>query len=500
MKLSDIIYNEEYESSEKIDDIVIESVTTNLSEITPNTLFVIIRSIKFDVNKIINDVIQKSPAAIICDYEIEIPKSDAAILRVRDTRKILPYLFSRLYKVDFSKTTFIAVTGTNGKTSTATMLTHILRYAGKKVGFIGTGKIEIDGTRLTDSKYSMTTPDPNLLYYFIKRMQTEGCEFLIMEVSSHALYFKKVLPIPYEISIFTNLSAEHLDFHKNMENYFKTKLTLFKQTKTGIFNTDDEYSKRAMRECECEKLCIGIINDADAVARDVAISGFSSSEYIYRESGLLFKVKLNIGGAFNVYNSMMAICAAIKLGIKPCIAKAAISTLNSIDGRLEAIHDDVTVIIDYAHTTEALRNILKTIKRGKNNEQNVITVFGCGGERDRLKRPEMAKVAKEYSDFVIVTSDNSRGEPEEKIINDVLKGFDKDDKFSVIIPRKEAIFHAILNAKKNDIIALIGKGHERYNVDKSGIHDFDERSVIADAIKERHDRYENYSNASTDDK
>ena len=235
MKLSDIIYKEEYSSERQIENIEINSITCALADIQNDTLFVIIRSINFDVSKIINDVINSSPAALICDEEFQVPNTDIPVIRVKNTRKTLPYLFSRFYQIDYSKMRFLAVTGTNGKTSTATMLTHILRYAGKSVGFIGTGKIEINGVRVTDLKYSMTTPDPQLLYASIKKMEEADCEFVVMEVSSHALYFDKVLPIPYEISIFTNLSPEHMDFHKTMDEYFNTKMKLFTQTKLGIF-------------------------------------------------------------------------------------------------------------------------------------------------------------------------------------------------------------------------------------------------------------------------
>lgn len=499
MRLSELLYKEEYKSEVKIEDIAICNITTEVDNINTGTLFVFIRSINFDVSKIITEVIQKSPIAIICDEEFEISTSDIPIIRVENTRTTLPYLFSRFYKIDFGKMRFVAITGTNGKTSTATMLTHILRYAGKSVGFIGTGKIEINGERITDSKYSMTTPDPHLLYSSIKKMEKARCEFVVMEVSSHSLYFDKVKPIPYEISIFTNLSAEHTDFHKTMEDYFITKLKLFNQSKIGIFNIDDAYCRRAVKLCDCEKISIGVLHTSDVSASDVKLSGLLGSEYIYREKNRIFKVKLKLGGAFNVYNSMLAITAALKLHVNPKEAKEAMSSLSLIDGRLEIIKDDVTVIIDYAHTPEALRNILKTINSSKKYGQKLKVVFGCGGERDYKKRPVMAKIAEENSDFVIVTSDNSRGESENKIIKEVLSGFTSDAKRIVITSRKSAIFYAILSSGTGDIVAIIGKGHERYNIDKSGVHDFDERTIIEESLKKRKEKYhENYSKSNSD--
>lgn len=499
MKLSDLLYKDEYQSTYSIESIYVNSIATKIDDIKKDTLFIFIRSINFDVSKIINEVIEKTPIAIICDEEFEISTSIIPIIRVKNTRTTLPYLFSRFFQIDYQKMRFVAITGTNGKTSTATMLTHILKYAGKIVGFIGTGKIEINGIRITDSKYSMTTPDAHLLYAAIKKMEDAGCEFVVMEVSSHALYFDKVKPIPYEISIFTNLSAEHTDFHKTMDDYFFAKLKLFSQSKVGIFNVDDIYCRRAVKQCDCEKISIGVLQDSEVSAHNVKLCGIRGSEYIYKEKNRLFKVKLKLAGAFNVYNSMMALTAALKLKIKPTHAKEALENLEFIDGRLEIIEDDVTVIIDYAHTPEAFKNVLKTINSSKKQGQNLKVVFGCGGDRDQRKRPAMAKIAEDNSDVVIVTSDNPRGESENDIIRDVLSGFSTNSKRTVITSRKSAISYAILSANDGDIIAVIGKGHERYNIDKNGIHDFDERAIIREALKQRREtNHENNYKSNSD--
>ena len=485
MKLGEIIYENEYSCDKSVQNLDVLRISTSTDTIDSETVFVVIRSIKFDVTKIINYVLNQRPAAIICDRELEVDSDTIPILRTENTRTLLPYFYSRYYEVDFNKMRFIGITGTNGKTTTATMLSHILSYAERSVGFIGTGKILINGKQISEKQYSMTTPDPELLYRTIRKMQDSGCEFVVMEVSSHALYFEKVAPIPFNVSVFTNLSPEHMDFHKNIDDYYACKNKLFKQTDIGIFNMDDEYSAKAATDCKAKKRCIGIIQNADIVARDVAMHGLDGSEYIYRESHRLFKVKLRFGGAYNIYNSMMAIAASIELGIKPCIAKEAISRLASIDGRLEIIRDDITVIIDYAHTEAAMGNVLKFINSIKKPEQKLITVFGCGGERDHMKRPKMAEIAESFSDFVIVTTDNSRGESEADIIKDILCGFRSTERRKVITSREAAIEQAILSANAGDIIALIGKGHERYNIDKSGCHDFDEKEIINRALKKR---------------
>ncbi len=485
MKLGHLIFNEEYFCEKSIENIEIDNVTTHVDDISQRTLFVIIKSIKFDVNKIISYILSKKPAAIVCEDDTPIYSDKIPILKVKSARRILPYLYSRFFEIDYGKTRFAAVTGTNGKTSTATILSHILTHAGHKVGFIGTGKIISGEKSLCSSKYSMTTPDPDTLYSAIKEMQRDGCEVIVMEVSSHALYFDKVLPIPFEVSVFTNLSREHLDFHGDIESYYQTKKKLFLQTKTAVFNMDDYYSKRCSEEYESDKVGIGIINGATAIATDVVMHGLSGSEYVYQDSEHSLKIELALAGAYNIYNSMMAISASIILGVSQNVITEAISTLNHIEGRLEKIEADITVIIDYAHTEEALRNVLKMLKSAKKREQKLITVFGCGGERDRDKRPAMAKIAEEYSDFTIVTTDNSRGESVADILYDILEGFLETKRRKVITSRKNAIRSAILTAESGDIVAVIGKGHERYNIDKNGYHDFDEREIIKEVLAER---------------
>ncbi len=502
MNLYEIIYGNEYTSDRAIKNIEISSISTSPDNIDSKTLFVFIKSINFDITKIISYIIAKKPAAIICDKDINIHSKDIPILKSDNARRLLPFLYSRFHRIDYSKMFFMAITGTNGKTSTATMLYHILREAGLSVGFIGTGKIIIDGKQINDINYSMTTPDPILLYSVIKKMEDYGCRAVVMEVSSHALYFDKVAPIPFKVSVFTNLSPEHMDFHNDMESYFQSKLKLFSQSQIGIFNTDDYYSTRALKESKCIKRSIGIINNADVSARDISQNGLRGSEYIFFETNRLFKVKLKIGGSYNIYNSMLAIKAALEVGIKPYIAKNAISKLDFIEGRLEIICETPTVIIDYAHTSDALLNILKLINSTKTLEQKLILVFGCGGERDKTKRPKMAETAEKNSDFVIVTTDNSRNESELNIIKDIIKGFSNKKNYKIIPSRKEAIEYAIINADTSDIVLIAGKGHERYNIDKNGYHIFDERDIIWNTLKLRKDYkdilYENHPIRSSD--
>lgn len=492
MKLSELIFYGEYISSYSADEIDVKDVVTSPQKIREDSLLVILKSIKRDINNILISAVK--PCAIICERDA-VPYINSIPIFVTDSvRKILPFIYSRFYKIDFSKMLFCGITGTNGKTSTATILSRILSYSGRKVGFIGTGRITIGEETLTDNNYSMTTPDPDLLYSSIKRMEVSGCDAVVMEVSSHALHFYKTLAIPYEICIFTNLSPEHMDFHSDMEDYYSCKMRLFKQTRLGIFNLDDSYSRRAYNEMSSRKTSVGIVNTAEYMARRISSDGLYKIEFVFSHETLSFKVRLSFGGDYNIYNSMHAIVGALYLGVDPILIQESLHKMPGVDGRLEIIEDAVTVIVDYAHTPRALENVLKTINTAKNSGQNLITVFGCGGERDRAKRPDMAHIAEIYSDRVIVTTDNSRGESELDIIRDILEGFSNTDKRIVIASREAAIEHAILSAREKDLIAIIGKGHEQYNIDKNGYHPFNEKDIILRALKKRKGIRENDNN------
>jgi UDP-N-acetylmuramoyl-L-alanyl-D-glutamate--2,6-diaminopimelate ligase len=340
---------------------------------------------------------------------------------------------------------------------------------------------------ISETYYSMTTPDPEILYPTIKRMENDGCEKIVMEVSSHALALFKVSPIFFECSMFTNLSEEHLDFHKNIDDYCKCKLSLFKQSKCGIFNTDDYYIKKSIPDFykSIDVYTVGIKSAADAIAKDINLKGFHGASYVYRECNTIFKIDLCYPGIYNISNSLLAAKCALICGIDSKIIRSSFLKEKAVDGRFEIVFEKPTVIIDYAHTYIAFEKILELVKNAKKQEQNIITVFGCGGERDKFKRPKMAKISEEFSDFSIVTTDNSRGESPEKIISDITDGFIKKESYTVIENRSEAIEYAIKIADEEDVILIIGKGHERYNIDSEGYHSFDEREIIKKALKEK---------------
>ena len=430
------------------------------------------------------------PYAIVCEWDTEELVCETPLVRVNNVRWALASSYSEMYEIDYQRMKLVGITGTNGKTSTATMLYSILRDTGKNIGLIGTGIIKINDNVVSDDYHSMTTPDPSELYKILGKMKEFGCEYVVMEVSSHAISLSKVAPIKFECGIFTNLSPEHMDFHKDMEEYYRTKLSLFKQCKNGIFNMDDIYSRRAYDSVSCAKHSVGVINKAEAYATEIMQNGLNGSSFYYREKSLIFKQNLQLPGAYNIYNALMALKCAITLGIKPCLAKKALSELSGIEGRMEIIENDITVIIDYAHTPFALENLLKTLNSCKNIRQKLIVVFGCGGNRDKSKRPIMGEISSRCADTVIITEDNNRGEKFEDIATDIISGMKDDTHFTKIADRRAAITYAILGAKRGDIIAVVGKGHEKYKIDSEGYHRFDEREIISAALEKRRDRDE----------
>ena len=478
MKILDIISNNEYLYSGVDPEAEFDSITTDINEVSDKSVLIISNSAKIDVDL----KLKAKPCAIICDTPDILKDEDAKIIVV-NARYALAHALCRYYKIDFSKFTTIGITGTNGKTSTATMIKQILTKSGQKTGFIGTGVIEIGEEVITPEEYSMTTPDPTLLYKAIKKMEEEGCTAIIMEVSSHALALDKVAAIPFDYGIFTNLEEDHLDFHGSKESYFEAKLKLFNLCKTAVFNIDDAYARRALGLSRTERtICVGALWRGDVYATNVENHGLDGISYMYHGNNFIFKMNLKLNGIYNTYNSMLASAVCIDLKCKPCEVKRILGNIEYIPGRYEIIRDEVTVIIDYAHTESAFEAVLKDVK--DNTLDNELTViFGCGGQRDRKKRPQMAKIAEKYADNIIVTSDNSRNEPTESIFKDIIKGFSKEH--LTIKNRTEAINYAISYAKCGEIILLVGKGCEKYYIDSLGYHNYSEKDIVNAALTER---------------
>ena len=391
--------------------------------------------------------------------------------------------FSRMSALWFGnpadKLKLIGVTGTNGKTSVTYMIKKILESNGEKVGLIGTIQNMI-GDKVIEAKN--TTPGAFELNSMFADMVKEGCTYAVMEISSHALDQNRVSDLSFEVAVFTNLTQDHLDYHKTMENYLAAKKKLFTMCKTAVINIDDSYAQELIAGIDCKIVTYSTGNDSTYSAKGINYRP-ASVEYELVSNTSINHIKVNTGGKFSVYNSMCAIVTAMELGIAVSSAATAIAALEGIKGRAEVVPNerDFTVIIDYAHTPDGLKNILSTFRECQRNR--LIVLFGCGGDRDRTKRAIMGKVAVYNADYIIITSDNPRSEEPSKIIEDILEGTQGTNKpIKVIENRIEAINYAISIAQKDDIVVLAGKGHETYQILKEGTIHLDEREVVREAL------------------
>ncbi len=480
MKLSDLMRGIDYIEND-MGNIQIEAISHPFGKVKKCCAYFLIK--RLDEEKVEANFEAVMPSVIICEADDAPTGSAIPVVIVKSARSALSIAYSNFYGIDYDRLKIIGITGTNGKTTTATIIKEVLRSAGKRVGFIGTGMIAISDEIISENNYSMTTPDPETLYTLLRAMSDLGCDYVVMEVSSHSLALGKVAPIKFHRAVFTNLSPEHLDFHKSMDDYFSAKSILFKQCRTGIFNIDDKRGKDLYESSICPKISCGIIENADFSAFNIEMSGLDGSNYIFRGEAFTSRVTLKLPGAFNIYNSLLAFACCVSIDIKPCVIKKAISAIPEITGRLNIIKDRVTVIIDYAHTAFAMEECLRFLSHSKPPRKRLISVFGCGGERDRLKRPKMAGAAQKYSDEIIITSDNTRGENLQSIINDIISGFDENASYQIIEDRERAIVSAIKLADDGDFVVILGKGHERYNITQSGYEPFDEKEIVYNALR-----------------
>ena len=460
-------------------DCEISFVTDNFEKIEENCLFVCINGHKTDAHIFADKAIERGAAAVVVERDVNTDKQ----IIVEDTREAYALLCSAYYGNPAEKIKIIGITGTNGKTSTSFLLNELIKKAGYKTGLIGT-VVDIIDDKEIDS--TLTTPDSADLFRYLSDMVECGCEYCIMETSSQALDQKRLSGIQFEAGVFTNLTTDHLDYHKTMEEYFKAKRTLFANCKKAIINLDDENGLKICEGIDLETVTYSIKDDhADYTAKNVEYYD-DSVKYELVGMGVIGRVKLHIPGKFSVYNSMAAAVTAIELGIDMPKITETLSQTKGVKGRMETveINKDFTVIIDYAHTPDGLENLLSSLRRVYNGR--IITVFGCGGDRDITKRPEMGRIAGNNSDITIVTSDNPRSENPEEIINDILEGMtDVKSKKYTICDRTEAIKKALSLARSGDVVVLAGKGHETYQILSSGKIHYDEREIINEILKNK---------------
>lgn len=489
MKLSEICQKSGVICPKYLEDIEILGITSNSTKVKDGYLFVCLNGTKNDGHRYINDAILNGAVAVIIEKQNF--SFDRSIL-VGDARATLAKMMNIFCGEPTKKLKFIAVTGTNGKTSVTVMIKNIFDKANIKSEVIGTLKNSSFLENFDDLTTNFTTPDPEELYPLLRRISDAGNEFVIMEASSHALKLKKLEPIKFEFGIFTNLTEDHLDFHLTMEDYFKAKLTLFEKCKRGIINIDDDYGKLILNTSSCEFSTCSTKQDADFFATDIDYCGDVGVKYILKNKEKEIDILSNIPGEFSVYNSMQASACALCLGIDEYTIRDALKSFKGVCGRLEKIElfkgGGVAVFIDYAHTPDALKKLLETTKRFKREEQRVVLLFGCGGDREKEKRKIMGEIASQNADFVIVTNDNPRSENPNLIINDILYGIKDKSNFVIIANRKDAIEYAIVTARQGDIILLAGKGHEDYEINAHGKSHFDEREILQDLYKKYYGR------------
>lgn len=385
-----------------------------------------------------------------------------------------------------------AVTGTNGKTSSCFYLREIFISAGIRTGYIGTLKSYIDHDSLSlgiydnDRMSTMTTPDPEQLYRILGEMHRAGVKKVIIEASSHALALHKLAPLRFRAGIFTNFSPEHLDFHSCMDDYLRAKCKLFSLTDKMYLNADDPVC-RSLSRGDVPCVLWGEDEGADTRAVEVSINGTNGVSYTVQSGKESFMVRASGIGRFTMHNSLCALSLALGEGISKEHILRGIAAVSGIRGRLEKLelgekYRDLTVIIDYAHTERALEQLLRTVLDIRRDGQRIVTLFGCGGDRDKSKRAPMGRCASYYSDVVVITEDNSRSEDPDAIIFDIMQGIDTAKEYKIIKNRRKAIEFVIKNARKDDIILLVGKGHEEYEITNNIKSPFSEKRIVYELL------------------
>lgn len=469
-------------------DIEISNVTSDSREVIEGSLFVAIKGFETDGHKYIEKAIESGAKAIMIeegfDYKSITALANVALIMAKNTRYALAICGCNFYDNPSQKFKLIGVTGTKGKTTTTYMIKSILEKQGKKVGLIGTIATYIGDKKLEDS--ARTTPESTKLQSIFAKMVEENVEVVVMEVSSQSLKLNRVAGCDFDIGVFTNFSEDHISTkeHPDMEDYFNSKMQLFNMCKIGYINADDYYVAKAKKLApECEISTYGIDNFCDVLAKDITITN-SYVDFKVKLEGRNERVKTCIPGRFSVYNALAAICVASKLQVSKDIIKEALVEVR-VPGRSELVENkkDLVIMIDYAHSPESLDNILKAVK--SYTQGKVISVFGCGGDRDSGKRPLMGEISGKVADYTIITSDNPRTENPDEIVQQIEVGIKKTKgKYICIVDRVEAIKHAISIAKKSDIIVLAGKGHEPYQEIGHEKYPFDERIIVKDIIDE----------------
>ena len=473
--IEEIIGNKELD----IDNIVYDS-----RKVVPDSMFICITGFKTDGHIYIDQAIQKGATAIMIEKDLDTYVDGITYIKVKNTRKTMAVIAKNFYQNPSKELDLIGITGTNGKTSTTYMIKSILEVSNKKTNLIGTIANYIAGEEIEADR---TTPESIDLQRMFRKMVDFKVDACVMEVSSHSLELQRVMGSEFKIGVFTNLTPEHLDFHESIDKYLNAKKKLFYQTSLcNIINIDDKGGRKILEEISklsTPILTYGLKKDADIFAQNIEMSmkhiSFDLITPKYTE-----KIIVNIPGKFTVYNALAAIAVSYGLGIDIKYIKEGLSNIKGVAGRMESIDEfsNFAVIVDYAHTPDALENLIKSAREFTQNR--LITVFGCGGDRDPKKREIMGKISGEYSDLTIITSDNPRSEDPMKIIKMIEKGIKSTNaNYFIEENRREAIALALRNAQKGDVVLIAGKGHETYQIVGDEIFEFDDKKVALEIAR-----------------
>ena len=479
--LKDILWKVAIEAVHGSTDLAIEKMEFDSRKIAESDVFIAIRGTISDGHEFIETAINKGAVAIICDEFPETIVQGITYIKVNDTNKAMAFMAANYFDNPSQKLKLIGITGTNGKTTIASLLFQLFQKAGFKTGLLSTVKIVVD---TNEYKATHTTPDSISINYYLNEMVSAGVEYCFMEVSSHGIHQKRTEGLHFTGGVFTNLSHDHLDYHATFSEYRDVKKSFFDylpKTAFALSNIDDKNGSV-------------MLQNTNAIKRSYALKTYADYKAQILEnqlSGLLLKINDNevwvrLIGTFNAYNLLAIYGTAVELGMESLEVLRLLSELESVSGRFQYIisNGKITAIVDYAHTPDALENVLKTINDIRTKNEQLITVVGCGGDRDKTKRPVMAGIASDLSDKIIITSDNPRSENPETIIEEMERGVAPQNykKTVSIIDRKQAIKAACQLAQANDIILIAGKGHETYQEINGVRHDFDDMKIVKEML------------------
>ncbi|KAB1062879.1 UDP-N-acetylmuramoyl-L-alanyl-D-glutamate--2,6-diaminopimelate ligase [Salibacter halophilus] len=481
--LKDILYKARIEEVVGSTNVAIENIVFDSREAVEFSVFVAVRGTQVDGHDFIDKAIENGSIAVVCEQLPSEPIENITYVRVKDSAEALAYMASNFYDHPSKKLKLVAVTGTNGKTSVVTLLHQLFTDLGKKSGLLSTVVNKI-GTKEIEA--SLTTPDTVQINQLLQQMVDEGCEYAFMEASSHAIVQHRTTGLDFDVAVFTNISRDHLDYHGSFNNYIAAKKMLFDnlpQHAHALINNDDRHAEVMVQNTKAKVETFALKSLANFKAK-ILENQLTGLQLILDEKELFTKLV----GRFNAYNLLAVYGTGMVLGVDQLELMTAISSLNPVDGRFQHIQspNGVTGIVDYAHTPDALENVLSTIQGIRGGNESVIVVVGCGGDRDAGKRPEMAQIAAKYGDRVLLTSDNPRTEDPDAIIEDMKKGLDPVGlkKALTITSREEAIKTACALSQPGDIILIAGKGHETYQEVNGVRHHFDDLEVLNEQFNE----------------